>query len=83
MLNLTAFVNNNKANVSYATALDALVGASDDSFAEAHEAFEAQVVYDTVNDDADPVYVYLHNSVAVAWYDWENMCGYIAQNETV
>jgi len=73
---LGLFVNCNAATVRYAVTneLDA-----------AHTMFEGLIAnaYTTVNDDASPVYVYMHNNTYIAWYDWENMCGYIATTQAV
>lgn len=68
---LGLFVNCNSATVRYAhtTELEA-----------AQQQFEGLfVTADThVNDEAYPVLVYMQANMYVAWYDGENMCGYIA-----
>ena len=56
------FVNGNDANVRNVT----------------QDEFEARIQFDTVNDDAFPVLVYLNGSEMLAWYDEENEYGYIA-----
>jgi hypothetical protein len=72
---LGLFVNCNTANVQYAVTqeLDA-----------AQQQFEGLVAnaYTHVNDAAYPVLVYMNANEFVAWYDWENMCGYIATTAT-
>ena len=40
--------------------------------------FEKLFAYDTVNDDAHPVLVYLQGDTMVAWYDMELAVGFIA-----
>jgi hypothetical protein len=37
------------------------------------------IVYDVVNEQADPVFVYELNHVPVAWYDCEHFCGFVAK----
>jgi hypothetical protein len=71
---LGLFVNCNAATVQYAvtTELDA-----------AQQQFEGLVAnkYTHINDEAYPVLVYMQANMFVAWYDWENMCGYIATQQ--
>jgi hypothetical protein len=44
----------------------------------AQQQFESFIkLLTTVNDEAYPVLVYMHANEFVAWYDWENMHGYI------
>jgi hypothetical protein len=68
------FVNCNAATVKYSltTQLD-----------DAQQQFEGLFVNtDThINDAAYPVLVYMQANTFVAWYDWENMCGYIATTQ--
>jgi len=40
--------------------------------------FEKLFTYDTVNDDAHPVLVYLQGDTMVAWYDMELGQGFVA-----
>ena len=44
----------------------------------AQDEFEKIVTFDSVNNDAFPVLVYMQNSVPVAFYDEENEWGYVA-----
>ena len=71
---LGQFVNCNAATVKYSltTQLD-----------DAQQQFEGLfVTADThINDAAYPVLVYMCANTFVAWYDWENMCGYIATTQ--
>ena len=73
---LGLFVNCNAATVRYAvtTELDA-----------AQQQFEGLIAnaYTHVNDAAYPVLVYMQANMFVAWYDEENMCGYIATTQAV
>lgn len=71
---LGLFVNCNAATVRYA-----LTNTQED----AQAMFEGLFVnVDThVNDAAYPVLVYMQANMFVAWYDWENMCGYIATTQ--
>lgn len=71
------FVNCNAATTQYAVTLE---------LDEAQAAFERELAttataYTHVNDEAYPVLVYMHANMYVAWYDWENMCGYIATQQ--
>lgn len=68
MLNISTFINSNNANVKCTNA----------TLEQAQHTFETKFTYDTVNDEAWPVLVYMLNNNAIAWYDEENMCGYIA-----
>jgi len=72
---LGLFVNCNTANVQYAVTQD---------LDAAQQQFEGLfVTADThINDAAYPVLVYMQANAFVAWYDWENMCGYIATTAT-
>jgi hypothetical protein len=69
------FVNCNKATVRYA-----LTNTQED----AQHMFEVLLAntYTHENDEAYPVIVYMQANMFVAWYDWENMCGYIATTST-
>ena len=68
------FVNCNSATVQYAITL---------ALEEAQAAFEREVAnkYTHINDSAWPVLVYMDANQFVAWYDWENMCGYTATKQ--
>lgn len=68
---LGQFVNCNSATVRYA-----LTNELDD----AQQQFEGLIAdkYTHIDDSAYPVLVYMHANMYVAWYDWENMCGYTA-----
>ena len=77
MLDIDSFVNGNAHNV---TLVYTSKQHSDDAECERlHTEFESKFEYDETNDDASPVFVYLRDGNAIAWYDWENMYGYIAQ----
>jgi len=72
------FVNCNAATTRYGITLE---------LDEAQAAFERELATSAtacthVNDEAYPVLVYMHANTFVAWYDWENMCGYIATTAT-
>ena len=71
---LGLFVNCNAATVQYAVTLE---------LDAAQQQFEGLfVTADThINDEAYPVLVYMQANMYVAWYDWENMCGYIAATQ--
>jgi len=78
--NLDTFVNTNNYNAEiHVNDVDAVD--CDDMF----EMFPTQfardnnIVYDTVNRDADPVVVYELNGAQVAWYDCENLHGFVAK----
>ena len=66
---LGLFVNCNAATVRYALT---------NTLEEAQAMFEGHIAstYTHVNDAAYPVLVYMNANEFVAWYDWENMCGY-------
>jgi hypothetical protein len=68
------FVNCNSATVRYA-----VTNAQED----AQLMFEGLLAnkYTHENDEAYPVIVYMDANTFVAWYDWENMCGYIAATQ--
>jgi hypothetical protein len=68
---LGQFVNCNAATVQYAVT---------QTQEDAQQQFEGLVAnkYTHINDEAYPVLVYMNANEFVAWYDWENMCGYIA-----
>lgn len=69
------FVNCNAATVRYAVT---------QTQEDAQHMFEGLLAdkYTHENDEAYPVIVYMHANMFVAWYDWENMCGYIATTAT-
>ena len=72
--NIHTFVSSNAPNVRFE--LD-----NDDPelmFEALPARFEDMVQHDEVNDDADPVLVYMLNGQPVAWYDMENAQGYVA-----
>lgn len=56
------FVNGNEPNVNNA----------------AQASFEERFSFDTVNEAAYPVLIYQNGTQMVAWYDIENMRGYVA-----
>jgi hypothetical protein len=68
------FVNCNAATVQYAVTVE---------LDAAQQQFEGLLAdkYTHVNDEAYPVLVYMNANEFVAWYDWENMCGYIATTQ--
>lgn len=70
------FVNCNSATTQYSIAL---------TLEEAQAAFEREIAgkYTHINDSAYPVLVYMQANAFVAWYDWENMCGYVATEQAV
>ena len=77
---IDTFVNTNNYNAEmYVDDIDAVD--CDDMF----EMFPTQfardnnIAYDTVNRDADPVVVYELNGAPVAWYDCENLYGFVAK----
>ena len=73
-MNIHTFVSSNAPNVRFE--LD-----NDDPelmFEALPARFEDMVQHDEVNDDADPVLVYMLNGQPVAWYDMENAQGYVA-----
>jgi hypothetical protein len=73
-MNIDKFVNSNKFNVRFELTND-----DPELMFEAYPArFEDMIKYDEVNDDADPVLVYMLNGQPVAWYDMENAQGYVA-----
>ena len=72
--NLDAFVNNNDSNFAY-TVTDV---SDDDMFEALPNTFAKKFKSDNVNYGADPVFVYELAGVPVAWYDCENMCGFVA-----
>lgn len=72
--NLDAFVNNNDSNFAY-TVTDV---SDDDMFEALPNTFAKKFKFDNVNYQADPVFVYELAGVPVAWYDCENMYGFVA-----
>jgi hypothetical protein len=72
--NLEDFVNNNNSNFAY-TVTDV---SDDEMFETLPEMFAKKFKFDIVHYVADPVFVYELDSVPVAWYDCENMCGFVA-----
>jgi hypothetical protein len=72
---LGLFVNCNAASVRYAVT---------NTQEDAQLMFEGLLAdtYTHENDAAYPVIVYMQANTFVAWYDWENMCGYIATTAT-
>lgn len=58
------FVNGNKPNVNDVP----------------QENFEELVSYDTVNEKGFPVLIYQNGTQMVAWYDIENMYGYVVKH---
>lgn len=68
------FVNCNRATVRYNSALDLDV---------ARRAFEHKLrgMYNYKNTAAHPVDIYMQDNEYIAWYDWENACGYIATKQ--
>lgn len=71
---LGQFVNCNPATTQYAITLE---------LDDAQAAFERELAgkYTHINDEAYPVLVYMDANAFVAWYDWENMCGYNATQQ--
>lgn len=71
---LGLFVNCNAATVKYSHT---------NTLEAAQQQFEGHIAntYTHVNDAAYPVLVYMQANMFVAWYDWENMCGYIATTQ--
>ena len=73
-MNIHAFVNSNKPNVQFD-----IVNDEPELIFEALPArFADMVQHDDVNEEADPVLVYMLNGQPVAWYDMENAHGYVA-----
>lgn len=74
--NLDVFVNNNAHNFTFSNE-----PSEDDMFDVYPNEFVKQnnIVYDAVNEQADPVFVYELAGVPVAWYDCENFCGFVAK----
>jgi hypothetical protein len=77
LYDLDTFVNANKYNYEiFAEPVE-----DEDMF----EAFPAKfaadnnIVYDRVNHAADPVFVYELQGQPVAWYDCENLYGFVAK----
>jgi hypothetical protein len=74
-LDIDTFVNTNNVNATAALTLehtndwDAIVT----QFATQHN-----IQHTSINDEADPVFVYMQNDTAVAWFDVENACGYVS-----
>lgn len=69
MDNVSEFVNNNAANVTFVY---------NDNFDAAEEQFAKKVKnFDSTNDDAFPVIVYLNGDNFVAWVDLELARGFI------
>lgn len=54
------------------------INGNDENFKGGLKKFEQQISYDTVDDSADPVLLYLQGSTMVGYYDTERRCGYIA-----
>lgn len=71
---LDTFVNTNDSNFAY-TVTDV---SDDDMFEALPNTFAKKFTYDNVNYAADPVFVYELKGVPVAWYDCENMYGFVA-----
>ena len=59
-------------------ATDIFVNGNVPTHAVTQKKFEKLFAYDTVNDDAHPVLVYLQGDTMVAWYDMELARGFIA-----
>ena len=59
-------------------ATDIFVNGNVPSHTVTQKKFEKLFAYDTVNDDAHPVLVYLQGDTMVAWYDMELAVGFIA-----
>ena len=73
-MDIDTFVNGNKPNVQFElTSSDPKL-----MFETLPTRFARMVEHDSVNDNADPVIVYVLYGVFVAWYDMENATGYIA-----
>lgn len=70
----SAFVNSNAANVSF------VITNTDPKYMYEvfPERFAQMVQHDTIDEDADPVLVYVRAGKPVAWYDMECATGYIA-----
>lgn len=74
---LDTFVNTNRYNREISCI------ARDDT--EIFETFPAKfvtdnnIVYTSINQDGDPVFVYELNGRPVAWYDCENQVGFVAK----
>ena len=68
------FVNGNAVNV---TVLNT------NSLETVQEEFESKLTYDSVNDEAFPVLVYVRNNEFVAWCDLENAQGYVNEQLTL
>lgn len=74
-MSIETFVNGNAVNVRFAVTAET----SDQLLFEVlPERFARMFEHDSVNDDADPVFVYIRDGEFVAWYDLENACGYVA-----
>ena len=72
---IDAFVNANAVNVRFEiTNTD-----PEYMFEVFPERFARMFEHDDVNEDADPVLVYVLNGAPVAWYDMENAHGYVAE----
>ena len=73
-MNIHAFVNSNKPNVQF----DIVNDEPELIFEALPSRFADMVQHDDVNEEADPVLVYMLNGQPVAWYDMENAHGYVA-----
>jgi hypothetical protein len=74
---IDTFVNSNSYNYNFTNE-----PADDVEMFEAYPANFATVnniAHDTVNQQADPVFVYELAGVPVAWYDCENAVGFVAK----
>ena len=67
---LSQFTNTNAANVTCANEQDFKAALA-----------SRAVAFDTVNDDAFPVLVYMQNNAFVAYFDPENECGFITTSK--
>ena len=77
LYDIDVFVNTNSFNVQLP-----VDNVSDEDMFEtlpAQFVTDNSVVYDTVNQDADPVFVYELNGAPVAWYDCENFVGFVVK----
>ena len=77
------FVNGNYPNVNFVDQVDGLRAVHGDAALDTvlPAKFAALINSDAENDDALPVLVYTLRDKLVAWYDCENCCGYISEDD--
>lgn len=72
---VATFVNNNQPNVNFGIDFDAALNT--DQLMAFEDVFAGLVPHTNYNEDAMPVMVYENNGQPVAWYDFENLKGYV------